>query len=549
MINSNFEYRFSLFILSFALLVMTTSLHLLFVFSAFQFVRSDDIICPSYPPTTNLDPSTFSSILSQVDEYIQKTIIKENNITGFITSIVYDQQLLFSKGYGLRNYMNESSGPPSGDDLVMIASNTKIFTALLTYYLRDNNFNVSLDDPITKYLPSFSVKSIYPTTEQLTLLQLLSHTAGLQDETPYPYGDVSSNETAILQALATRYLVYPPYEQFHYSNLGFALLGRAVEKIFCDGCYEELVKKLILNQLNFSKYSGFNYSQDIIDNHCAYGWYLDENGEKQQGPIATSYWDNPNGAMLASPNDMAKFMMFMFRDEMEKNNGSQVLDGMTIREMLKPKTLLNDGVEAVGTPFEMHYYPFKRMIPGKENDAFGVWYKGKQGEVLGYRSCTMMAPDYKLGVFTVALEDPYWISEGSVWANEILNMMLPELDMKLYDDYVGNDQYYLPKNYALLEGVYDCDGYRVNISREYSEQYGAFLVYDDGSGMYNFEVFSDEIEDVYRLGRDFLNSTETCFWGEIPQTNALLYFQFDDGTDKHATSILYQETFCKCESV
>ena len=127
----------------------------------FLFVRSDDTHCPYYPPTTDLDPSLFANIISQVDEYIQNTIIKENNITGFITSIVYDQQLLFSKGYGLRNYMNQSSGPPSGDDLVMIASNTKIFTALLTYYLRDNNFNLSLDDPITKYLPSFSVKSIY----------------------------------------------------------------------------------------------------------------------------------------------------------------------------------------------------------------------------------------------------------------------------------------------------------------------------------------------------------------------------------------------------
>lgn len=511
----------------------------------FDVINANDPICPSYPPTTNLDASIFSNILSQVDQYIENTIIKENNITGFITSIVYDQQVLFSKGYGLRNYMNTSSPPPTGDDLVMIASNTKLFTALLTYYLRDNNYNLSLNDRITKYLPNFSVKSIYPTNEPLTLNQLLSHTAGLQDSTPYPYGDVSSNETAILQALSQRYLIYPPYKHFHYSNLGFALLGRSVEKIFCDGCYEQYVKKFILNGLNFSEYSGFNYSQNIIDNYCAYGWYLDENGQQKQGPIADSYWDNPNGAMLASPNDMAKFMMFMFRDNITTNqHENQILDGMTVREMLKGKMLLNDGVESVGTPFEMHYHEFERLN-GTTGGVSGVWYKGKQGEVLGYRSCTMMIPDYKLGVFTVALEDPYWISEGSVWANEILDMILPHLDLWLYEDYVQNIEYYLPQNYELLVGVYRCSAYRnVSVEVRSNGEGKEYLVYDDGEGVHNFEVFSDELNDVFRLGRDFVNSTETCFWGEIPQVNELIYFQFDNGVNAHAVSLLYEENPC-----
>eukprot|EP01084_Bolivina_argentea_P078637 142712_1 len=112
----------------------TFAFKLLVIFYIMKCICANDILCPSYPPTTYLNPTTFRNILNEIDEFIENTIIKQNNISGFITTIVYDQQLLFSKGYGLRNYMNASSGPPNGDDLVWIASNTKLFTATLAYY-------------------------------------------------------------------------------------------------------------------------------------------------------------------------------------------------------------------------------------------------------------------------------------------------------------------------------------------------------------------------------------------------------------------------------
>lgn len=523
-------------------------------------LTANDLICPSYPPTCDLDKSVFNEVLDEIDNYIESNVIAENNITGFITTIVYDQQVLFSKGYGLRNYMNKSSGVPTGDDLVMIASNTKIFTALLTYYLRDSEkYDLSLDDPVTKYLPSFSVKSIYNTNKEISLIELLSHTSGLQDETPYPYNDVSNNETAILAALSKKYLLFPSKSQFHYSNLGYALLGRSIEKMFCPengGCYEYYVKKLILDGLNFSEYSGFNYSQFIIDNYCAYGWYFGENNSsnisnssnsdehKEQGPIETFHWNNPNGAMLASPNDMAKFIMFMFRNDMNvSSRNDQLLDGVTINEMLESKTLLNDGKEAVGTPFEMHYHEFETLHNYNHNSMSGVWFKGKQGEVLGYRSCTMMIPDYKLGVFTVALEDPDFISDGSVWANDILDILLPFVDNLLYENYYKNIEYFVPSNWKLLSGSYKIGDDIVNIELTKDEISGKeYLLFDDvGSDQHNIQLFDQSIPDVFRLGNDVEITQDTCFWGEIPQTNELLYFNFDNGTDNHATSFLYDE--------
>eukprot|EP01084_Bolivina_argentea_P078636 142711_1 len=524
---------------------MSTLLIFIAIFCIDSFV-GENIICPAYPPTTYLHPSVFTNVLNEIDEYIQTNIIKENNITGFITSIIYDQQLLFSKGYGLKNYMNQSSPPPTGDDLVMIASNTKLFTTLLAYYLRDN-YNLSFNDPITKYLPEFSIQSIYDSNKPLTLRELLSHTAGLQDEIPMPNGD-NSNESSILSELSTRYLIYAPYSQYKYSNLGFSLLGRSIEKLFCAGCYEEYTKKLILNGLNFSEYSGFNYSQNIIDNHCAYGWYIDDNGNKKQGPIESFGWPNPSGAMLASTNDMAKLMMFMLRNNITTDQHPyQILDGTTVTEILKPKLLLNDGMEAIGTPFEMHYHQFQTLHGYNGGSSMsGVWYKGKQGEVLGYRSSLMMIPEYKLGVFTVALEDPEYISEGSVWSNNILDIMLPIVDNLLYEKYVDNIQYFIPKNYKLLIGKYVCGGNdMVNIELMTDRNGKQYLLYDGGgSGKHNFLLFKDGIMNVFRLGNDVEITDETCFWGEVPQTNELVYFNFANGSNNHAVSLLRSENEC-----
>ena len=102
---------------------------------------------------------------------------------------------MWSKGYGNVDPFNMSSPVPTIDNLyvnskfpssnflisVRIASITKVFTSAMLYYMRDVNM-VSLDDPITKYMPDFSVKNPFATSGVITLRNLASHTSGLQRE-------------------------------------------------------------------------------------------------------------------------------------------------------------------------------------------------------------------------------------------------------------------------------------------------------------------------------------------------------------------------------
>ncbi|GAA4080257.1 serine hydrolase domain-containing protein [Nonomuraea soli] len=103
-----------------------------------------------------------------------------------------------------------------------IGSVTKTFTAVLVMQLRDEGL-LRLDDPLGAHLD-------VPSHGDLTVRDLLSHTAGLQRE---PYGqvwdaiDVPAGERLIAE-LDKAEAVLAPGDRWHYSNLAYALLGHLV---------------------------------------------------------------------------------------------------------------------------------------------------------------------------------------------------------------------------------------------------------------------------------------------------------------------------------
>ena len=122
--------------------------------------------------------------------------------------------------------------------------------------------SVSLDTPLATLLPSFSILSNgWTSRAPITLKTLASHTAGLPRETPFPCGDFSwgqsgCTEEDILATLALKAAISAPHARFHYSNLGLALLGRALSHavplppgVNRSLAYEHLMEKRILSPL------------------------------------------------------------------------------------------------------------------------------------------------------------------------------------------------------------------------------------------------------------------------------------------------------------
>lgn len=95
---------------------------------------------------------------------------------GVAVGVVYDQQLVWSKGFGYANVTNKK--PVTGNSIFRLASISKIFTTVALLSLRDQGA-LHLDDPITKYVPQIRFKNPFPTKKDITFRQLATHLSGL----------------------------------------------------------------------------------------------------------------------------------------------------------------------------------------------------------------------------------------------------------------------------------------------------------------------------------------------------------------------------------
>ena len=140
----------------------------------------------------------------------------------------------------------------------------------------------------------------------------------------------------------------PPASRFHYSNVGFALLGRALEAAThgtdASQTYEALVKEMLLEPLGMN--STFDVSPETLARMA-----VGVNSDGSRAEVTALGWETPCGGLLASADDMAAWIKFHLRTDSPRS-ATQPADGTTVRESLAAQTVLRDGSSAVGLPWE-----------------------------------------------------------------------------------------------------------------------------------------------------------------------------------------------------
>jgi CubicO group peptidase (beta-lactamase class C family) len=125
-----------------------------------------------------------------------------------------------------------------------LASLSKALSTTLVCYGLIEESRLSLDDRLDSF---FEVKG---EKGGITIAQLLSHSSGMPSYISYykNYSPVSSrkNVNKITDAILAESLLYPPGSRCEYSDLGFILLGRIIEKITgttLDNCFIRYVSR------------------------------------------------------------------------------------------------------------------------------------------------------------------------------------------------------------------------------------------------------------------------------------------------------------------
>jgi D-alanyl-D-alanine-carboxypeptidase/D-alanyl-D-alanine-endopeptidase len=198
--------------------------------------------------------------------------------------------------------------PLNGDTIFEIGSITKVFTALLAADMAQRG-EVSLDDPIQKYLPS-SVKIPARGGRQITLIDLATHTSALPrmpenfrpKDPSRPYADYTVD--ALYSFLSSYELRRDIGAKYVYSNLGFGVLGLGLaQRAGMD--YERLVVTRICDPLEM-KSTRITLSEPLRQRFAA-GHTSDL--------VTVPEWEIPSlagaGALRSSTNDLLTFLAAM----------------------------------------------------------------------------------------------------------------------------------------------------------------------------------------------------------------------------------------------
>jgi serine-type D-Ala-D-Ala carboxypeptidase len=177
---------------------------------------------------TAQDPTAI--LQHRVDSTVESAM-RADLIPGVVVQIQKDGKIIYAKAYGLSQkydiHHQPLPQPPAMDTATLfdLASLTKVVGTTTSILLLADQHKLSVDDPVSKYLPGFDSGE----KKQITLRHLLTHTAGLYEWYPLYYK--SAHRDSTIRFIESLPLHFPVGKQRKYSDLGFMLLGAIIEKV------------------------------------------------------------------------------------------------------------------------------------------------------------------------------------------------------------------------------------------------------------------------------------------------------------------------------
>lgn len=273
---------------------------------------------------------------NQVDykefEEIVNAMMTEFNVPGLAVGIVNKNQILYTKGFGVRGVQDDL--PVTSDTQFAIGSTSKAFTATALGLLVDRK-TVEWDLPIkSNYLPDFQLMDS-SATNLVTIRDLLTHRTGLPRHDLVWYGTPLTREE-IYKRL--RYLgpTAGVREKTQYQNMMFMTAGYLVEQV-TNTTWEDFVNTNIFSEIGMT-----NSNFSVIDMQASANFAFPHSiveGKAQQIPFRNIDAIGPAGSINSSVNDMGKWLQLQLNNG--KYNSKQIINSNTLAEIHKPQMVSN----------------------------------------------------------------------------------------------------------------------------------------------------------------------------------------------------------------
>jgi CubicO group peptidase (beta-lactamase class C family) len=248
-----------------------------------------------------------------VSDYVRAEMQKQH-IPGLALLVARGGTIVQAEGFGLANA--ELQVPVKPETVFQSGSVGKQFTATAVMMLVEEG-KVGLDDPLAKYFPNAPAS-----WNEVTIRQLLSHTAGFTDYPDKFDFRKDWTEDELLKMVEDIPLAYPPGTKWEYSNLGYLTLGLLIHRVTGE-FYGDFLQKRIFKPLGM-KATRIISEADIIPNRAS-GYRLEKGELKNQEWVAPMVNTTADGSLYFSVLDLAKWDAALYTEKLLKRSSLDLM--------------------------------------------------------------------------------------------------------------------------------------------------------------------------------------------------------------------------------
>jgi len=339
------------------------------------------LLCFFLIQSTKTNAQTFNSNLAtMLQDSLTGMVAMFTNTQGITASVYIPGQGLWEGAAG-----NSYPGQPLTTDMVVgLASNSKLYTAVMMLKLQENGI-FDLDDPISNWLAP--IPNVNPA---ITIRQLLNHKSGISDPffSTALLDTINAHPTQVYTpAMVFAWLGAPtcaPGTCYQYSNINYILAGMIAQN--ATGIpIAQLIRDSILNPLGLD--STFYDVEEPITGNIAHRWEggIDLNSISR---VSLNTAGGPAGSMFATAGEVAQWYHALM--------SGQVINQNSYNEMITFSPLGNYGLGIQSASILGHTY----------------W--GHSGGTVGYRSKVMY--DECMGTTVVGIANNSEAAEQGITA-------------------------------------------------------------------------------------------------------------------------------------
>ncbi|MGH9823364.1 MAG: serine hydrolase domain-containing protein, partial [Blastocatellia bacterium] len=257
---------------------------------------------PAFSGSVSPVPGSFVARSSDFDASAVDTFVlqrmKAADIVGLSVGVMQNGEVVYAKAFGRSSLVpNATVGP---NTMFGVGSVTKQFTAACVLLLQEEG-KLSVNDKVATYYSDLT------SAGDMTLLDLMSMQSGYPDYYPLDFVDRRMARPIapdkLIHDYASSKLDFPPRTRWSYSNTGYIILGRIVEKVSGES-FGSFVTSRIFQPLGMEHtvYQPVGSGKGLARGYTSFAL-----GPAEPAVPEAKGWAATAGAIYSTPSDLLKW--------------------------------------------------------------------------------------------------------------------------------------------------------------------------------------------------------------------------------------------------